>query len=871
MAISFASPWFLLLLLPAALLMVMYNGRRRYLRAARPLILFLRAGILFLLILAMAGPHLVRTFPGQSVVFLVDSSRSVEQAEDVTGWINESLGYMGSEDQAAVLAFGRDSQLLKPYGMERLPGLQSSVDNQFTAIEAALRTAYGLIPGDANGRVVLVSDGLENVGDAVRFAQTLGDLPVDVLPLSPEQGPEVAIRDISLPRNTYLDQQVIVDVELESTVNTSAQLSLFWGPNLVFADDVSVSAGVQRYSIPVTVSGQSMQRVTAAIQPEHDTWLQNNQVDGITFVQAPPRLLIVEGVRDKGFPLHDVFVNNGVDVQRISVDQFHHNLTDLASFQAVYLVDVPAYFLDEARMHALEAFVSELGGGLVAVGGKSSYGLGLYQDTPLETLLPVTMEVEEQEDLPGLDLVLVIDRSGSMSGEKLNMAKNAAVSALDILKPRDRLSVITFDNNYRVEFDLTEVTDKAALTAKIEAIQQGGGTIIHPALEQAEAMLRDSVRSKHIILLSDGVEGTQYNYEPLLEAMRDNAVSLTTIALGADADEQHMQSLAENADGRYYPVPRPGDLPGVFVQETVLAGGDYLVEEDFQPSVTHPDSRWFLETAPVLHGYVASKAKATAEVLLATHREHPLLARWQYGLGRSIAFTSDSFGLWSQQLLAHPAFADLWLDTLNWVVPARSGGDLALDVRLQDAGAEISAMTNESLGDGESIKVTMIDVENQRQVLELLPVGRGRYSVSVDYVPQGVYLLSGQRLQDDVVQAQAVSGFAVPYPPEFSISQSDGNALLHTLAETTGGRELTAARQVFNADFTPARRATDISNWLLLAAIILWPVDIAARRLGLAVTMPRRKQKRPLAEDTDSGPGQDPAMERLLKAKKRSR
>ncbi|HOB86183.1 MAG TPA: VWA domain-containing protein [Bacillota bacterium] len=874
MAISFLQPWFLLLLLPAAALLWRYSGKNRYPSGTLLPVRLCRGLFFLLLILALARPQLVQTFSGRSVIFLVDRSRSVETGPDYTGWINESLEHRRPEDQSAVLAFGRETQLLKPFSMEKLPGLDSSVDNEFTAVEEALKAAYSLIPADSQGRIVLISDGQENLGKALDFAGVLegGGIPVDVLPVPVETGDEVAVQDLSVPRNSYPGQDLLVEIVLQSTVNTRGRLSLFWEGKPVYSSEVGIAAGTQRFPLAVKAAGEGFQKLQVQIEPEHDTLAQNNRFYALTNVQAPPRVLVVEGATGKGLPLYQLFRDHGLEVGYCLPAQLPDNPAALAQYRALFLVDLPAYALSEEQMQSLELFVQVLGGGVVAVGGKNSFGLGLYQETPLERLLPVSMEVEDKEELPGLDLVLVIDRSGSMSGEKLNMAKNAALVALDLLKERDRLAVISFDDRFQVELPLTEVKEKSGISQAIKGISEGGGTIIYPALEKAVQLLEEGEKTRHIILLSDGMEGQSYNYTALLEKAAEKGISVSTIALGADADRKFMASLAEQANGRYYYVPESADLPQVFLQETVMAGGDYLVEEEFRPRVNHPFAEALSGNEPLLGGYVASTLKPLAEALLLTHRDHPLLSRWQYGLGRAAAYTSDSWGLWSREFMAHPHWSSFWLDLLSWVTPQFSDEKIALDVQLADGGAEITAILAEPLEEGEKLTVSVVSEKMEQHQLELRPAGGGRYRGRLEPVREGVYMLTAVQAGEQGTRGRAFSGFAVPYAPEFQIPASSGEALLAELSSRTGGRELHSPREVFQAPVEPLKRSREIASWLLAAAIILWPLDIALRRFGLAPSLPARKKKRgPAARKKTTGTEEEAHLQRLLEAKKKGR
>lgn len=868
MGVSFAQPWFLLLLIPGALLLAARSGKRRFPQSSRPLILGVRMLIILLLVLALAQPHLVLKVKGRSIVYLLDQSRSVE--EDYSSWIGESLKAMDSRDRAAVLGFGRDTSLLKPFSMDQLPNLASSVDDEFTDLEGALESAYSLLPG-SGGRLVLISDGLENIGDAMRIGEMLAaaGIPVDVIPIPAQAKLDAAVCNISLPKNTWPGQQVVAEVTVEATAATTAELTVFFGGNLAWRQQLEISPGVQSFSVPLSVGGQGLQRVRATIDPVADTQVRNNSIEGLTFVQSPPRILVVEGVAGKGAALKTALEGAGLEADIVGVTEANLDPVALAGYRGIILVDLPAYKLEEKEISSLETFVRVLGGGLVAVGGKSSFGPGLYEDTLLEAMLPVKMTVEDKEEMPGLDMVLVIDRSGSMTGEKLNMAKNAAIQALELLKEDDRLGVVTFDSAYKIELPLTSLTNKDDITNVIASIGSGGGTAIYPGLAQGVAMLGGGEKVKHIILLSDGQDGSSYNYNPLLEEAGAKSISISTIALGEGADLSLMESLAAKGNGRSYIVTQGQDLPSVFLQETALAGGEWLVEEDFVPSLLHPDTLAIAGNTPLFHGYVASTAKPLAEVLLTTHRDHPLLSRWQYGLGRTAAFTSDTFGMWSREFLAHPGFASLWLDIVNWTVPTGQGSDIALESRLAGAGAEISALLGTPLEEGEQLAVTLVDAEGKTQVLELLPAGGGRYTAGLEHIAQGVYLISASRLKDGKVISHAQGGFAVPYPAEFGINNHSGEDLLKALAESTGGRVLTKPAEVFSIGKAVSRRLTDITWWLLLAAIILWPADIALRRLG-GLPRPKAKKEAKTPRKTQEEP-RDETMERLLAAKRRRR
>ena len=867
MAVNFSHPWFLLVVIPVVALFFAFSGKGRYPEGGRKWILACRSLVMGLLILSLAQPHLLLKVKGRSIVYLLDRSQSVE--EDYGQWVEESLKTKESEDRVAIVGFGRDTAILKPYYMEQLPSLTAAVDGDFSNIAAALEAGYSLLPG-SGGRLVLFSDGLENIDDALRYGEilALAGVAVDVVPLSAAGVADVAVRDIILPKNTWPGQEIVVEVIVDANIAASAQLKLFWEGNLIWQEDLDISRGSQSFSLPIKVTGSGLQRLRGTIEAGGDSQSRNNSIDGLTFVQTPPRILIVEGMGGKGRLLKDTLEDQGLIVDLVAGDVADLSPATLVAYRGIVLVDLPAYQLREEELNSLEAFVRVLGGGLLAVGGKSSFGPGLYEGTPLEALLPVKMSVEGQEEVPGMELVLVIDRSSSMTGENLNMAKNAAIRALSVLKDRDQVGVVTFDTTGRTEIPLTPYEDKGQIEEVIGSIGPGGGTAIYTGLKQGLELLEGrGERVKHIILLSDGQDGSEYDYKSLLARAGKEGITISTIALGEGSDYKLMADIAELGNGRNYRVTRGRDLPEVFLQETILAGGEWLVEESFVPGLTHPDSFPLAVNTPEFHGYVASTAKPLAEVMLTTHRDHPLLSRWQYGLGRAVAFTSDTFGLWSEDFLVHAGFASLWLDLLNWAAPVVPVGDLALESRLEGAGVEIVALLSTPLEEGEQLLATLVDKEGKTRELQLLPLGGGRYGDSIEHLGQGVYLLSATRSGGQGV-SYATGGFAIPYPAEYKIANYSGDELLTALAKNTGGRVLSKPEDVFALEVPSSRLQVDITWWLVLVALVFWPIDIALRRLG-GPRRPSKKEKAVTPEPTEEI--KDETMERLLAAKSRRR
>src|SRR5258708_17927220 len=332
-------------------------------------------------------------------------------------------------------------------------------------------------------------------------------------------------------------------------------------------------------------------------------------------------------------------------------------MATLAAYKSVVLANVSAIDLSDQRMKVLQCYVSDLGGGLVAIGGQNSYGAGGYLQTPLEETLPVDSRIKDQKRLPSLLMVYVIDRSGSMemiengnSVTNLELAKEAARRSLQFLFPRDRAGVLSFDSDPQWLVPIQQVNDRTSMERDIGTLRPGGGTDILAAVKEIyKAVPPDPSTLKHVVLLTDG-GADPTGIVDLVKQMHDqNGVPFTSIGIGSEVPS-FMADIATAGHVFYYKATGAAARRRFLPADTVLTTRSYIIEQEFTPALSAnsqimqglADSQGNIRL-PSLKGYIATTPKDTATVILtAPGYNDPLLAAWQYGLGRAVAWTSDA-------------------------------------------------------------------------------------------------------------------------------------------------------------------------------------------------------------------------------------
>ncbi len=899
----FISPLALVLLLLVPLIAWMGWPTTGAARKREFISLSLRLVIIFCLIFSLAGVEIVRSGDDLAVVFLVDVSDSMPQ-EAVAAEINyvqQAYAAMTPADQAAVVLFGADALVEQPMSIANQLSTISSVPitNQ-TDLSEAIRLGMALFPSGSARRMVILSDGAETSGDAraaAEFAAASG-VEIVIVPFVNQIGTEALITNVDVPANLRLGEQFDLNVSVQASESTRAVLRVLAGDEVLYEQTHELRKGTQTFSLPLTAGATGFVSYQVQIVPEQDTFYQNNRLDTFSQVEGPPKILMVAlepgGVLpggdtrpDEHTALLQVLQSAGFDVDVITPNRFPIDLPSLAQYNSVVLVDVPARSFSMRQMELIRSYVRDLGGGLVAVGGPTSFGVGGYYGTPLEDALPIDMQIKDEQRRPSLAIVFIIDHSGSMTDAsggvvKLELAKEAAARSIELLFPTDRVGVIQFDDVASWVVPMTDLTDPSAVTSAIGSIQAGGGTDIMSGLQaMADVLPDDPAKVKHVILLTDGGADPTGIPELVQQLFTENGITLSTVGVGNDA-APFLEELAVIGGGRYHFTNDASSIPSIFTEETSLATRAYIVEESFFPTLVNSSPILSnIESTPRLHGYIASSAKDLAQVILESEKGDPILAAWQYGLGRSVAFTSDATGRWARDWVRWEGFPTFWAQAVRYTIGDNLNSALEMTVSTEDDLAHMVINAQNRTGEflnNYQIEANIVAPNGEAQSITLQQIAPGRYESTFQPDEQGVYLIRISGVDKaNAASFSETTGWALSYSPEYQRLDSNPDLLLRLVNLTNGKIASANPADVFIHDLKSTRASRPIAAWLLLLAALLLPFDIAIRRLIITKQDVARAQawianKLNLRPQTPAAvPIADARMNALRKAKERVR
>ena len=818
--------------------------------------LIIRLIILVALILSLAGLEIVQKGSNLAVVFLVDVSDSMPQAAIAleADYVREAMQSMRADDKAAVILFGADALVERPMSsLNELASITSAPITNGTNIAEAINLGLALFPSGYAKRMVILSDGAETAGDAriaAEFARDAG-AQVVIVPFVNQIDSEALVTSIDAPTHLRPNEQFDLNVTVQTNKAMRATIRVIAKGNVLYEGAHDLRRGTQTLSLPLTAQEPGFVSYQVQITPEQDAYYKNNRLDAFSQVEGPPRILMVAPKAGETLPggetrpdeysaLYQVLTSAGFAVELVAPSSLPLDLPTLAQYDSVVLVDVPARELTNRQMENIQSYVRDLGGGLVAVGGPTSYGVGGYYGTPLEDTLPVDMQIKDEQRRPTLAIVFIIDHSGSM-GEtsggamKLELAKEAAARSVEMLFPNDRVGVIAFDDVAQWVVPMTDLQDPSQVISGIGSIQVGGGTDILAGVQaMAKVLPSDPAKVKHVILLTDGGADPTGIPELVQKLYQENGITLSTVGVGNDA-APFLKDLAKTGNGRYHFTNNAGSIPSIFTEETTLATRAYIVEENFYPTLVNSSPILAgITESPQLRGYVASSAKDLAQVILKSEKDDPILATWQYGLGKAVAFTSDATGRWASAWVQSKIFPTFWTQAVRYTINNSANTNLQMTV---DNASHITLDARSFTGallNGYQIEASIVAPNGETQTVTFQQTAPGRYES--DFMPkeQGVYLIhfsGNSNAQAGAPSISETTGWALSYSPEYQRITSDPDLLLHLQALSQGQIASPVPSDAFNHDLTSTRAARPVAPWLILLAALLFPFDVAVRRL----------------------------------------
>lgn len=866
----FGSPWFLLLLFVAVPAVFLLS--RRSLAALSPgrrwTSIALRTLVVVLLIFALSESRLLTMNKRLAVIFLIDRSASVPPGHQnaALDFAKQASRYRDrvNGDYVGCIVFGRTA------GIEAVPreqdlfsqdeGFSIIIERDVTDIQSAIRVALAAFPEKSGKRIVLVTDGNENRGAALEEARLAldEDVSIDVLSVRYSYPGEVLVEKVVVDPEIHVGEPFTVRVVVDSTRETKGTLRLFENGRSIGSRAVELNEGKNLYTVERRVDDASQHslNIEASIEIDDvdaDAVLQNNIATAFTFIRGSPRVLLCSDEPDLDSALASALRDDLTVVKVITPDQLPADVGSYLQYSAIVFSNVSAHHLSATKMRMIEGLVKGAGIGFVMIGGNESFGAGGYLGSPIEKMLPVYMDARQKKSIPNGALAVVMHSCEINNGNY--WAKATVQQAIRVLSPEDWCGVLYYSHMGRESwlFPMMPCRNKGLMLNRLMNFNVGDMPdfarifdMAHQGLQKTPAAL------KHIICFSDGDPSMPTDAK--LEAINNDKITVSAISMGSHASNfrENMQKLAEKGKGNFYELTDPEALPEIFIREAITVRKALIQERDFQPQVQRTDG--FLAGIDVgslapLRGYVITTAKETAEDFLKTPPpegevlQDPLLSRWYYGLGKSVAFTSDAGRRWAVGWTKTPQYQQIWRQILLWV--SKNQSDDRFRVTHQRSGDRMEVFVDAVDKDGRFVSGLQFDAnvvtpfpDFKSIPVEVRQVAAGRYQLNFDVVDQGNYLI-GLQYEVDGRKSLYTAGLVNPYSPEYK-SLATNDVLLHRIADVTGGSVLDEIENdvarweaPFRRDFPASTTAQDVWRSLLHLAAFLFFLDVFVRRVML--------------------------------------
>jgi uncharacterized membrane protein len=842
---QFTHPLFLLLL-PLALAWTVWLAWKSDVQVSRWrrwLAFSLRTIIVSALVLALAGLQWRKPQEGMNAYFLLDRSDSIPsvQQDAARDYVNKTMGYKQAVDKGGVIVFGSDASI-ELTSKEALPDekVQAVVGTERTDIAGAIQLGTAGFPESGQKRLVLMSDGNENIGDAMTALLTARDLGVtlDVIPLGVARGNDVSVQKFTLPPKLKQGQTFEGKISLQSDAAVKAPVFIYRDDKLIGQQNLELTPGKNLFTFSDTLTDSGFYKYDVRVEAPGDPVPQNNRASAFANVHGEPEILVVSSDPAADQPLVAALQSGRIKIRVVEPKGFPATLPEMESYDAIFLCNVAAGDLSRDSQLLLESAVRDFGVGLVCVGGDQTYAAGGYRGTPLEETLPVNMELDSKKVLPKGAVALVMHGMEFANGNQV--ARDCAQGVLQALGPQDEIGVVLWDGTEHWLFPMTPAGDKKELGRQIAGMNQGDLPTFEGVMRLAyDGLKKTTANLKDIIVFSDGdpVKPSQ----TLMDSITGDRITVSTVLIAGHAGPENMQWIAEQGKGRFYNVTSPDELPQIFIKEAAFILKSAIYEDPFKPqleSSTEPVRGIAAADYPQLLGYVATTPKARAELPLLTDKGDPLLAHWQFGLGRAVAFTSDAQAKWAKNWLGWSRYQQFWTQIAQWSLRRLENADLTTDVSVEQGEGQISVEAldaQENYRNFLDLQAVVVSPKGQKLTVPVKQTGPGHYEAKFPTKEVGTYMVNLLEQTNGVVVGSQRVGASINYSPEFNTAEPNLN-LLRRLAESGGGKLLdldNPAGSAFLHDRQKTYQPRDLWEWLLKLSLLLFPLDVAVRRIQL--------------------------------------
>ncbi len=823
---TFERPWLLLLsLLPLG--WCVYEWRRH----SRHLSLLAKTATLLMVALALAGPVISWREHKVGLAVVVDTSASLSTQDMAREQaLLKQIDSAKGSNESEVIPFARAPRSLSAAEDDFKVAVTAGENGRGTNLEAPVRQALASLPAGMLHRILVISDGNENEGALTRAAWQARELgvPIDTIALAGRQKPRILAEAMGLPGAVFTGEPFPVDVTVYTPSASNATIELYAEGKSLGAHGVALMPGENRIRIRASLNAAGAIDISGRVQADG---LGESRFEGALSVRRPRVLWITQDVAGSEKHIAGLLAANKFDFSVVRT--LPESLDDT---QIVVFANINFEAMKPEDKNRVEKFVQGGGGALWIAGENNMYVDHKNQpEDAIERTFPAKLAPpREPEDTV---VVLVLDKSASMEGRKIELSRQAATGVVENLRPEDLVGVLIFDNSFQWTVPIRKADDKPLLKRLIAGINPDGGTQIPAALTEAyKKILPFTATFKHIVLLTDGIseEGDSMK---LAKDASDHRITISTIGLGQDVNRTFLEKIASNAGGKSYFLNEPSGLEQILLHDVKEHTGTVAIEKAIAVDVKHPSDlldKMDLSKIPNLQGYVRFDAKASADEVLQADGKDPLLTHWQYGLGRAAVFASDAKSRWSADWITWPGFDTLWTNVFRDLLPRGTGSEATAS--FDSANQELVVdyhLSNSAAAPETPPDIFAIGPGNFKKPVQVSRVSTLDYRARVRIGNvQGLFRVR------PLAESRVFPEVGL-YRPEAELTEYGSNAsLLKSVAASTGGRFNPSPDQAFDSGGRSIESTARLWPVLLGAAILLNLIELVARKWrGIVATV----------------------------------
>ncbi len=849
----------------------------------RKVALVVRLLVLVLIAAAMAEPQWRKVSKDTAVTFVLDVSKSIsaQWQKDEERYVEESRkANPNANDLLGVVTVGADAYV------QSLPSkLNQRVERQYVGLDQAtnlaggIRLALAVKKEDAAYRLVLFTDGNETTGSLLAAAEAAkaAGVPIDVVPVTYTFNSEVVMDQLVAPSTARMGENVNLKIVLDATKAATGRLDVLLNGDPVDLDPtteglgqmVQLKSGRNTFSIPITVPKAGPQQFKAIFTASSgDSIRENNEALAVTFVSSEGRVLVLfdpteEQPSDVIEPFIKAMTESKIATDVLPASQCPKSLTELNGYDAIVLANEAAYDFSQQTQEELKQYVHETGGGLIMLGGPNSFGAGGWIGSPLEDALPIKLDPPQKRQMPRGALVVISHSIEMPNGQ--SWGKKTAKAAVDALSRLDLAGIVEYQGGQNAAWvhPLSEVGDGSAIARSINNLMFGDMFDYGPAVGLAlQGLTSVEAGTKHIIMITDG--DAQPPTPRQIQQLKKEKITVSTVGVFPHnpGDLGRLKQIALATGGRAYEVVDNaglGQIVQIFIKEAQTVKRSLIWEGDPFTPITTPiasETMRGITTVPVVSGYVvAADREGLAMVTLRGKENDPIMAMWQYGLGRTVAYTSDATTRWNPAWVGWAGYKAFWEQHVRWAMRPTGSANMRVTTEKQGDSTKVVVDALDPAGDRlnfAKFKVRVATPGGGGQDVEVHQVGPGRYEGVFDTKAAGSYVVSMRYAAPNpngtgVMEGSVQAAVTKPFADEFR-ALSDNKPLLQQVAAMTGGKVLDGDPLKDNV-WRPEGVKFPVATtpiWLVFAitGIGVFLMDVGVRRVRIDIPgMVRAMQK----------------------------